>query len=65
MVRYVAKVEETKDSSHPRTVYLTASNVDVCPVAKSDYQIHNHTDSAYVLKTSFAILSMNWEFVNV
>ena len=61
----VVEVEETKDRFHPWTVYLTASDVDVCPVANSNYKNHNHINLVYVLKTLFAISSMNWEFVNV
>ena len=64
VVGNVVEVEETKDRFHPWTVYLTASDVDACPVAKGDCQKHSHIDSVYVLKTLFAMSSMNWEFVN-
>ena len=64
VVGNVTEVEETKDRFHPWTVYLTASDVDACPVEKGDCQKHSHIDSVYVFKTLFAMSSMNWEFVN-
>ena len=65
VARYVVKVEGIKDRFHPWTVYLTASDVDACPVAKGDCQKHSHIDSVYIFKTLFAMSSMNWEFVKV
>ena len=64
VARYVVKVEGIKDRFHPWTVYLTALDVDACPVANSNYKKHNHINLVYVLKTFSAMSSMNWEFVN-